>query len=236
MSNDTTKECSRCRLPFPDTSEYFPPNRKRKDGSIKLSPECRTCYNARKRDEYQNNIEHRRETARKHQQTEKAKATRREYLKNNPDGYRRYRENHRELYREAAKRYRQNHPDRAKASYDKYAANNPDYLARKRKRNYQNSYAKNPSYYSSKVAKRRAKLRVIEGSFTTAEITELYENQGGVCFYCFEPLGRDFHRDHYVPLSRGGNNYISNIVLSCEACNLSKADKLPSEWKGRFSS
>lgn len=236
MSTDynTSKICTRCKLEFPNTSVYFSPILKRKDGSTRLGAECRNCLNIRKRHEYQNNIEHYRKKAREQQQTDKGRATRKKYLAQHPDPYKSYRENHRELYREAVKRWRKNNPDKAKASYKKYADSHPEYVARKRKRSYQNSYAKNPSYYSSKTAKRRAKLKGIEGSFTQTEILELYEEQGGVCFYCFEPLGNDYHRDHIIPISRGGSNYISNIALACAPCNLSKSDKLLSEWEGRF--
>lgn len=234
MPDHTTKECLKCHNVYPFTSEYFPPKCKRKDGSIRLEAQCRDCHNARKRDEYQNNIEHHRMKARLYQQSEHGKEARKKYLSGKHDPYKAYRESHRELYREAAKRYRKNHPDRAKASYDKYALAHPDYVARKRKRSYLNHYANHYGYYLAKRAKRRAMLANAEGSFTEAEIAELYEEQGCVCFYCSEPLGNDFHRDHYVPLSRGGSNYIDNIVLACAPCNLSKGDKLPSEWKGRF--
>lgn len=234
MSNSTTKQCSKCQTVYPNTSDYFPPKCKRKDGSVRLEAQCRNCHNARKRDEYQNNIELHRRTAREQQQTEKSRATRKKYLSEHPDPYRAYRESHRELYQIASKKFRENNPDKTRESQKNYILRHPEYAKAKRKRNYERHYAKNPSYYSSKVAKRRAKMQMIEGSFTQAEITELYEEQGGVCFYCSEPLGNDFHRDHYVPLSRGGTNWIENIVLACEPCNLSKGDKLPTEWKGRF--
>jgi 5-methylcytosine-specific restriction endonuclease McrA len=33
-----------------------------------------------------------------------------------------------------------------------------------------------------------------------------------------------------VPVSRGGSNDISNIVLACPSCNLQKGTRLPHEW------
>lgn len=38
-------------------------------------------------------------------------------------------------------------------------------------------------------------------------------------------------KDHVVPLSKGGTNYIDNIVPACVSCNSSKRDKFLSEWR-----
>ncbi len=48
------------------------------------------------------------------------------------------------------------------------------------------------------------------------------------CAYCGNEAT---HRDHVVPLSRGGPDSPYNIVLACAPCNLSKHARLPSEWK-----
>lgn len=45
------------------------------------------------------------------------------------------------------------------------------------------------------------------------------------CFYCKKRFMNDKDKtfDHVVPLSAGGNNNISNVVISCDKCNQSKA-------------
>lgn len=51
---------------------------------------------------------------------------------------------------------------------------------------------------------------------------------GGYCAYC----GRQPKRiglDHVVPLSRGGNNTLSNVVPVCRSCNSHKHAKTPVE-------
>lgn len=38
--------------------------------------------------------------------------------------------------------------------------------------------------------------------------------------------------DHFIPLSKGGENKIENFMLLCKPCNSSKRDKLPEEFFG----
>lgn len=52
---------------------------------------------------------------------------------------------------------------------------------------------------------------------------------GGKCVYCGTEDG-PFHYDHLWPVSRGGRNDPSNLVLACAPCNLSKADRSLLEW------
>jgi len=49
-------------------------------------------------------------------------------------------------------------------------------------------------------------------------IREMYD---GRCYYCGKG-GKKLHKEHRVPLARGGANDISNIVPSCEPCNRRK--------------
>jgi 5-methylcytosine-specific restriction endonuclease McrA len=56
----------------------------------------------------------------------------------------------------------------------------------------------------------------------------LVQIYGDRCFYCTRKFGgtRRLKKtlDHLLPLSRGGNNLISNLVLSCASCNQAKGD------------
>ena len=74
-----------------------------------------------------------------------------------------------------------------------------------------------------------------EGAFTQADLHRIYDEQEGMCRYCgitlFWEIDGDIHADHIIPLSRGGTNWPDNIALSCQACNLSKANKLVPEWQ-----
>lgn len=46
--------------------------------------------------------------------------------------------------------------------------------------------------------------------------------QNNRCYYCGEPIGKDFHLDHYLPIAQGGQHSIDNLVVTCPKCNLSK--------------
>ena len=52
-----------------------------------------------------------------------------------------------------------------------------------------------------------------------------------LCPYCGKRLSTyTASTDHIVPLSRGGTNDRSNLVLCCKKCNREKGSKLLSEW------
>lgn len=59
----------------------------------------------------------------------------------------------------------------------------------------------------------------------------------GCCNYCRTALAFDdrksWHVDHVVPISRGGPHEVSNLVIACARCNMSKGARLLSEWKPR---
>lgn len=73
---------------------------------------------------------------------------------------------------------------------------------------------------------RRARKKNAGGKFTRKEIDDLFLRQNGACAICDTGLLFGFHRDHIIPLSRGGTNDISNIQLLCPPCNITKRDKI----------
>jgi hypothetical protein len=51
------------------------------------------------------------------------------------------------------------------------------------------------------------------------------------CTYCDEQTGsNNFHRDHVIPRSRGGDGSEHNYAPACKNCNLGKHTKTPEEW------
>lgn len=84
--------------------------------------------------------------------------------------------------------------------------------------------------------KNRVKLREIAeqreavikaGNVPSAYIKELRQMP---CNYCGKYFENKMHIDHVVPISKGGQHSIDNLVTACKPCNLSKANKLLDEW------
>lgn len=58
----------------------------------------------------------------------------------------------------------------------------------------------------------------------------LWVVQRGLCFYCGRRMGHaDRTVDHFVPVSRGGDNHADNLVIAHQRCNEDKRDRLPTE-------
>lgn len=90
---------------------------------------------------------------------------------------------------------------------------------------------KNRHILKIKEDKRRAFLKGCEGSHTHEQAMVVLESQKYRCINCNCCLKKnEKHKDHIMPLSRGGSNNIKNIQYLCRSCNLSKNAKDPIEW------
>lgn len=78
--------------------------------------------------------------------------------------------------------------------------------------------------------RRARKLSQVRGEVTGRDLRRILLHYRSECAYCKSPLGR-FHWDHVIPLSRGGDHAIGNLVPACGPCNQSKGAKLVTEWK-----
>ena len=51
------------------------------------------------------------------------------------------------------------------------------------------------------------------------------------CGYCGKKIAeKKLTIDHIVPVSKGGQTTLTNLVLCCEPCNRTKRDMTPAEW------
>jgi 5-methylcytosine-specific restriction endonuclease McrA len=60
------------------------------------------------------------------------------------------------------------------------------------------------------------------------ETKALFAAYGGLCAYCKKNKAASL--DHVIPLSRGGEHCIENVVPACLDCNCSKHARTPEEW------
>ena len=98
---------------------------------------------------------------------------------------------------------------------------------------YKKKYEATEEGRASKTARkhrRRTRMLEAEGSFT-AEEWELKKKEFDYrCAYCGKKT-KKLTVDHFIPLSKGGTNYIENILPACGQCNQHKWDKDPSQLR-----
>lgn len=72
-------------------------------------------------------------------------------------------------------------------------------------------------------------MRRLEATSALARIRkEVSAKTQGKCFYCGEAGDVP---DHFIPISKGGSDYIDNLFPSCSPCNNSKKDHLLEDWR-----
>ena len=130
----------------------------------------------------------------------------------NPEPPPKYRYNYPKLLA-YQKQWRVKNPRAAKAIKDKY---------------YTKSEAK--ALAIARKHKRRTRILTAKGTFTAREWELRKQEFDYRCAYCGRKSTK-LTADHYIPLSKGGTNYIDNIVPACIKCNKHKWVKDPSEFK-----
>lgn len=84
-------------------------------------------------------------------------------------------------------------------------------------KNYVKSHPENISHLKSR---RYARERNAEGSHTLLQWNELKLKLNNICTICREP--KKLTKDHIIPLSKGGTDFITNIQPLCKNCNSKK--------------
>lgn len=136
-------------------------------------------------------------------------------------------------------------PGRAAAVKAAWRAENPE-LNRETQRQWQAANSERVETYSLKwrlanpdvprhqARMRRARIRNAGGSYTIEEMAALFARQGGRCAnpYCRCEIDMaTAHRDHDIPIARGGSNSIGNMRWLCQPCNQRKGAKMPDVWQ-----
>lgn len=226
-SNFTTKHCNSCKKEYPLNKDFWYAEKRAKDGFYAV---CKDCHNERTRSWVRRNQDYAKTLRQQHYEANKEKILNQK---------KQYRINHhavrlaiertsRSKYNvaERSRIYRTQHPDRTRQAVRKYGQSHIKELSEAHKK-WKREHRDLVNAYDNK---RRAIENGAIGTHTHQQIKELYEHQAGLCFHCDMELNGNFHRDHWIPLSRGGSNWISNIRLLCPKCNLRKGNKLPHEW------
>lgn len=94
-------------------------------------------------------------------------------------------------------------------------------------------YREKPEWFYERDARRRAvEADAFHDDHTMAELSESWNERDFYgCYWCGADLADGFHIDHVIPISKGGDHTVHNLVPACPECNLSKGAKLPIiEW------
>lgn len=86
---------------------------------------------------------------------------------------------------------------------------------------------KNPEKHHLHLRAVKLNRRLAPGEIRATDIHEKLNEQDEKCYYCAVALEGTYEVDHYIPLSRGGSNGGSNIVIACRPCNRMKGSKMP---------
>lgn len=213
------KTCATCKQSFPATLEFFY-KRTRANGYVYLSSSCKKCcknWAAKFRE----------------QNPDKVKAS-----------MKKTRERHGHLHEKQKMLRRLFDPavaQQRKETNQAWQANNKESLTIYRQAYYSENKEtikerdtrwrlSNPVMVRTSRANRKARVRLAEGGFTSADIKQKTEEQNGLCFWCGTVL-QEYHIDHLVPIAKGGTNYPDNLVISCPTCNVSRGAKPEEEFR-----
>lgn len=90
---------------------------------------------------------------------------------------------------------------------------------------YHKRYVKNnPDIISHLKARRYAKEKNSKGSHTLEDWNKLKDSYGNVCAFC--KSDEKLTKDHIIPISKNGTDFIENIQPLCKSCNSKKHNKI----------
>ena len=100
---------------------------------------------------------------------------------------------------------------------------------------YRRSYISNPEKFRQYCTDRRARLLAAEGDHTEEGWIAKVNFHGWRCAYCGCELGVEtLTRDHKIPLSKNGTNWLANLVPACHKCNSGKRDRDYKEYSPKW--
>lgn len=141
--------------------------------------------------------------------------------------------NNQARYKERAKVWVANNPEKRREIVNNYDKRN---LEEKRKRGRIDSIKKrilDPEeermkgrYYAHII---RSGIKTIDCDITITQMKLIIKAAAGICVYCNKHFNR-LTIDHFIPLSKGGEHRVANLIVCCQSCNSSKNDNNGYDW------
>jgi len=235
-----TKICKICGSEYPATLEYFYAKKSNKDG---LHSTCKKCKIAKVSQYYKEHTESKKiyNGEYREKNREKIKAHKKEYYTQNRHNIiikttqyaqankgkkKEYMREYCKIYKlknnEKIKEYlRQWHKSNIEVRHKKHKQNRIN--GKERIRDYQRNYCQtHKECYRKANQKRRSLKSQLESSYTVKQWHDALKYFQNRCAYCGKML--PLEQDHFIPLSKGGEYTVNNIVPSCKSCNSNKND------------
>lgn len=223
------KQCSRCQRQKEPSD--FGPDKRASDG---LQSACRECSSKKNKERRDANIEEfrKRESAYYSKNKDRINKNRSVWRAENKSKVasqkRKYYERvkNQQWFQEKQRAYRASRKE-DKRQYDKqYAKLNSDKKTRVAKDWIKSNPIRRRAIVFSYDSRRRAAMR---GGPSSSEIRDWARKQTKVCYWCGEKCLK-YHIDHYIPIAKGGEHSLHNLVISCPPCNHRKNAKSPYEY------
>lgn len=228
------RTCTACNIEYPATTEHFYTDKSVKSDG--LASKCKLCrtkqlssyretnrddINKRAREAYTANID-------------KQLARRKEYREQNREKLRarglKYYDNNKERFAQTGKLYRDLNPDKVRDRHQVYYSKNSSSLKTSGKIWSQSERGKLSKNLSSQ--RRRNARKSVPTNFTANDWELCIDNFNGECAYCGK--AKKLTYEHFVPLSKGGEFTINNIIPVCDSCNKSKNNRNFFDWYPKF--
>ena len=216
------KICSKCGIKKEVNKENFNIAKANKGG---LTGRCRQCtieYNKQYRKE---NIEKIHSWNKKHSDAnkDKIKNQRREYIKNNKS-----------KVAELTKQCRIRNKEKDTIYYKNYYIENKETINLKAKITYETNLekfsnrmrvynCKNKDQSNLRTQKRRSLKKQLESTLTLNQWNQIKLHFDNKCAYCGET--KKLTQEHFIPVTKGGEYTLNNIIPACQSCNSSKNNK-----------
>lgn len=191
---------------------------------------CKPCNRARKALYRANNKDKIKASARLYSLKNRAILAEKDakYKALNPEYWRQYRRDYyiknKEKILDQCRAYTAAHQEQYRAYRNSYYEVNKGIIAEKHRKHYQQN--KEQAY--ARVQRRKMRLSQTHGIVTKAEFDLICKNQKYRCAHCQEVCL--LHRDHIIPLSKGGCNLAYNIQGLCKSCNSRKNSSMPESY------
>lgn len=215
----TTKICTKCKI-----EKHLYEFNKSKKSKLGIRPQCKNC------EKLYASINKEKIAQRMHKyrlkNIEKLTAYQVEYRIANRDNILKYRHKNRENKIKYQRQYYQENKANLLEYQHIYHQVNKQAVSNRIKK-----YQKTPKGIAVvKNSKYRRRNKTKQGDVTNDQLLQLQQN-AKVCYWCNKPLkNKVIHIDHYVPLARGGEHTLSNLVVSCQSCNNKKHAKDPIDF------